>query len=228
MACVEPVPLPLAESGDCNLLLCSNNRRIAKILMLGRRRAVDSANALSLLLALFFVVACGGSNTATDPTGVPSATMIPTDTPPESVSSDPSRQELSTPTRQQVYGAIDSLQMGFLPLSQHTDEFYSTMLPNGEISVDMFGQAAALEAVELWFSVDAPAENSYRVIEALVGTFVPDRQEEGFQWVLDSVGVIAEGDIEKVQTSIGGMYLTLQLVPNLRSFFLSLDTEQLD
>ena len=160
--------------------------------MLGRHRAVGSANTLSLLLALFLVVACGDPNTTMDPTGTPpvrrsvpsrrstptrqqiysDTTMDPTGTPPTATSGDPSRQERSTPTRQQIYEALDSLQIGFLPLNRHTDEFYSTMLPNGEISVDIFGLSETLEAVELWFSVDVPAEKSYSAIEALVRMFV--------------------------------------------------------
>ena len=126
-------------------------------------------------------------------------------------------------SRQEVYQALLNLNIGFLPLNKHTNEWYSTMLPNGDFSFDIFGSSSRVEAVEMWFRLDAPVGQTARSMRALYAVTMPERQAEVEAWVERTLATLSPEGKARDQTEINGVYATLQLVPRLRQVFLSID-----
>ena len=97
-----------------------------------------------ITLGLVAVVGCGES--VPTPTPTPTPTLIAHPTPTVATV-----QVAPTASRQEVYEALDSLNLGLLPLDrQGMDDWWSTRLPNGGItSIDIFGHADRVEAEEM-------------------------------------------------------------------------------
>ncbi len=170
-----------------------------------RHRAVLGAVSGIALLAILVVLltACGDA---------PDKTPTPIPGPP--------------PSHQAIYNEPNALNIGLLPLNRHTDNFYSTRQPNGAISIDTFGPAHQLDAVELTYRVkDAIAEDVVRSLIALMESMVPDQVQEALKWVSKEIEGLGPEN-KKIQTRVGTMYLTLyHLPPN--SVVVSIDRERL-
>ena len=169
-------------------------------------------------LGLVAIVGCGEAV----PTPTPTPTLIAHPTPTVATA-----QDVPTASRQEVYEALDSLNLGLLPLDrQGTDDWWSTRLPNGGItSIDIFGHADRVETVEMWFTPRVHP-TALLVVEALVATIVPEQEAQSMSWFRDSLESIEQTGEQKQQTSAGAMYLTLQWVPNLNQYFFSIDEER--
>ena len=175
--------------------------------------------AFVALITLGLVAACGGES---PPTPTPTPTMIAAPT-----STVATVQVAPEASRQEVYRALDSLNIGLLPLDrQGMDDWWSTRLPNGGItSIDIFGHADRVEAVEMWFTPRVHP-TALLVVEALVATIVPEQEAQSMSWFRDSLESIEQTREQKQQTSAGAMYLTFQWVPNLNQYFFSIDEER--
>ena len=171
-----------------------------------------------ITLGLIATVGCGEAVT----TPTPTPTLIAHPTPTVATA-----QDVPTASRQEVYEALDSLNLGLLPLDrQGMDDWWSTRLPNGGItSIDIFGHADRVEAVEMWFTPRVHP-TALLVVEALVTTIVPEQEAQSMSWFGDSLESIEQTGEQKQQTSAGAMYLTLQWVPNLNKYFFSIDEER--
>ena len=202
-----------------------------------------------LLLALAFIGGCTWLNNEGDePTSTPTPTpraVKPTPTPfvrylePGTITFDayltPRPTLTPTPTarptppgvsRQQVGRAIQSLDTGFLPLNRHTDDFYSMMLPNGDVVIDIFGTANHVEAVEATYRLTA-ADAGSLVTGAVLQLMLPEGQwDAGWDWLDRAFGDLSASQT-KVQTRIGNKYLTLYFIPRLSSVMFSIDEDQL-
>ena len=165
--------------------------------------------AFVALITLGLVAACGGESP-------PTPTMIAV----------PTSAVAPAASRQEVYRALDSLSIGLLPLNRHTDDYVSTMLPNADITIDIFGPADRVEAVELSFRRSVPMGTAQLLVEALASTIIPEQQAQGKQWFSDSLELMERTGEQKQQTSVGEMYLTLQRVANLNQYFFSIDVEK--
>ena len=164
-------------------------------------------------------VACGGESPPT-PTATPTLIAHPTPTV-------ATAQVAPTASRQEVYEALDSLNLGLLPLDRRgMDDWWSTRLPNGGItSIDIFGHADRVETVEMWFTPRVHP-TALLVVEALVETIIPEQEAQSMSWFRDSLESIEQTGEQKQQTSEGAMYLTLQWVENLNQYFFSIDEER--
>ena len=121
---------------------------------------------------------------------------------------------------------LDSLNIGLLPLNRHADDWVSTMLPNVDISIDIFGPSSRVETVELWFRRSVPTGTAQLLVEALASTIIPEQQAQSKQWFSDSLELMERTGEQKQQTSVGEMYLTLQWVASLNQYFFSIDVEK--
>ena len=193
-----------------------------KGLLLMRTILVTIAIGITVLL----IGGCGisASPTATQPPTATSTTTarstIPASATPIPASPTPMSLGVS---RQEIYQALLNLNIGFLPLNKHTNEWYSTMLPNGDISFDIFGSSSRVDAVEMWFRLDAPVGQTARSMRALYAVTMPERQAEVEAWVERTLATLSPEGKVRDQTEINGVYATLQLVPRLRQVFLSID-----
>ena len=195
----------------------------ARGLLLIRTILVTIAIGITVLL----IGGCGvsASPTATQPPTATSTTTARSTIPWTPLPISPTPMSLGV-SRQEVYQALLNLNIGFLPLNKHTNEWHSTMLPNGDITIEIFGPANRVEAVELWFRGSAPTHAVLRSTETLIETVIPKQQEQGTEWFLNAMELMGEQGTEKLQARLGDMYLTLQLVPSLKSVFFSIDSEQ--
>ena len=184
-----------------------------------RRFFVLAVLALVSVLSLVAVAGCGEAV----PTPTPTPTLIAHPTPTVATA-----QVAPTASRQEVYEALDSLNLGLLPLDrQGMDDWWSTRLPNADITIDIFGPPDRVEAVEVWFRHGAPASrNIPLLVEALVATIIPEQEAQSMSWFRDSLESIEQTGEQKQQTSEGAMYLTLQWVENLNQYFFSIDEER--
>ena len=171
-----------------------------------------------ITLGLAGAVGCGESV----PTPTPTPTVIVAPTPTVATV-----QVAPTASRQEVYEALDSLNLGLLPLDrQGMDDWWSTRLPNGGItSIDIFGHADRVETVEMWFTPRVHP-TALLVVEALVATIIPEQEAQSMSWFRDSLESIEQTGEQKQQTSEGAMYLTLQWFENLNQYFFSIDVEK--
>ena len=169
--------------------------------------------AVVALITLGLVAACGGESPPT-PTSTPTMIAVPTSTVAPAAS------------RQEVYQALDSLSIGLLPLNRHTDDYVSTMLPNADITIDIFGPADRVEAVELWFRRSVPTGTAQLLVEALASTIIPGQQMQSTLWFRNSLNSMEPTVEQKQQTYVEGMYLTLQFAPNLNQYCFSIDIEK--
>lgn len=129
-------------------------------------------------------------------------------------------------SRQGIYKGLDELNVGFLPLNTHSDEWVSTMLPNGDVSVDIYGPTDQVEAVELWFRIEMePLHPATGAIETILKALTPNEWIDGLNWFVASVGSLDKTGKDKVQATLGQWYLTVQYVPTLRQIFFSIDAE---
>ena len=55
--------------------------------------------------------------------------------------------------RQEVYKRFKNLNIGLLPLNRHTDEWYSTSLPDVGIMIDIFGPSSGVQTIEAIFKI---------------------------------------------------------------------------
>ena len=131
-------------------------------------------------------------------------------------------------SRQEVYQELHNLNIGLLPLNKHTNEWHSTMLPNSDISFDIFGSSSRVEAVEMWYRLDAPVGQTARAMRALYAVTMPEHQAEVEAWVNRMLVTLSPEGKVRDQTEINGVYVTLQLVPKLRQAFLSIDIAKQD
>ena len=203
--------LALAIVGGCMWLL-SDKEDIAS--------PVATATATPRVVNTPFVINYLEPGTITfDAYLTPRPTLVPTPTP------------IARPTppgvsRQQVGRAIQSLDIGFLPLNRHTDDFYSMMLPNGDVIIDIFGTANHVEAVEATYRLTA-ADAGALVTGAVLQLMLPEGQwDAGWDW-LDRAFDDLSASRTKVQTRIGDKYLTLYFIPRLASVMFSIDEDQL-
>ena len=174
---------------------------------------------IAALITLGLAAACGGEST---PTPTPTAS-------PQASFSDSTATAPVTPTasREEVYRALESLNLGLLPLDrQGRDDWWSTRLPNADITIDIFGPEDRVGAVELWYRRSVPTSTAASVVEALAATIIPGEQARSMQWFSDSLESIEQTGEQKQQTSVGAMYLTLQWVPKLNQYFFSIDSEK--
>ena len=144
-----------------------------------------------VLITLGLVVACGEAEPT--PTATPTVIAAPTPTV-------ATVQFAPTATRQEVYRALDSLNIGLLPLNRHTDDWVSTMLPNADITIDIFGPADRVEAVELWFRRSLPARTVQLLVESLVATIIPGQQVQSTLWFRNSLNSMEPTVEQKQQT----------------------------
>ena len=191
-----------------------------KGLLLVRTILVTIAIGITVLL----IGGCGvsASPTATQPPTATSTTTARSTIPWTPLPVSPTPMSLGV-SRQEVYQALLNLNIGFLPLNKHTNEWYSTMLPNGDFSFDIFGSSSRVEAVEMWFRLDAPIGQTARSMRALYAVTMPERQAEVEGWVERTLATLSPEGKARDQTEINGVYATLQLVPRLRQVFLSID-----
>ena len=118
--------------------------------------------ALIGLGVLILTVACSSSSPAPTSTPTPST---PTHVPSLGV------------TCAQVYQSLVASSVSWVPhgrLNRHTEDWHSTMTPNGAIMVDLFGPCTGLEAVEIWFRQTAPLDQVIITRDIVVAAAAPD------------------------------------------------------
>ena len=147
----------------------------------------------------------------------------------------PTPTRVPTPTsadfglsRAEVYRSLRDLNIGLLPLNRHTNELFSTMLPNGDIMVDIFGPSDGVNAIETMFRlVPAVADpiDIDRVVTVMLQVALGGNWRDGERWVVKETGNLSL-DRKKIQTAMDGVYLTLYLIPRMNSVVFSVDTER--
>ena len=171
------------------------------------------------VLVALGLLACGGEQSEV-PSGTPTLIASPTPT----VATAP---VTPTASRQEVYAALDNLSIGLLPLDrQGRDDWWSTRLPNADITIDIFGPEDRVEAVELWYRRSVPTSTAASVVEALAATIIPGQQVQSTSWFRNSLNSMEPTVEQKQQTYVEGLYLTLQYVPKLNQYFFSIDSEK--
>ncbi len=171
-----------------------------------------------ITLGLAAAVGCGESTPTPTPTASPQASYL---------DSAATARVAPTASRDEVYRALESLNLGLLPLDrQGRDDWWSTRLPNADITIDIFGPEDRVEAVELWYRRSVPTSTAASVVEALAATIIPGEQARSMQWFSDSLESIEQTGEQKQQTFVGAMYLTLQWGPKLNQYFFSIDSEK--
>ena len=175
--------------------------------------------AFVALITLGLAAACGGEAPPTPtPTASPQASYL---------DSAATARVAPTASREEVYQALESLNLGLLPLDrQGRDDWWSTRLPNADITIDIFGPEDRVEAVELWYRRSVPTSTAASVVEALAATIIPGEQARSMQWFSDSLEAIEQTGDQKQQTSVGPMYLTLYWAPRINQYFFSIDVEK--
>ena len=125
---------------------------------------------IAIGITVLLIGGCGvsASPTATQPPTATSTTTARSTIPWTPLPVSPTPMSLGV-SRQEVYQALLNLNIGFLPLNKHTNEWYSTMLPNGDISFDIFGSSSRVEAVEMWFGLDAPVGQTASITTTVQG-----------------------------------------------------------
>ena len=174
-----------------------------------------------MLIGGIACVAADDSQERTGSDGAPAMTSVA-----QSPVASPAKTSVSRVSHEGLYKALDELDAGFLPLNTHTDEWVSTMLPNGDVTIDIFGPADQVEAVELWFRIDMePLRPASGAMEVLFKTMSPEAWADGVNWFIGNVGSLDSTGEDNIQTTLGQWYLTLQFLPKLRQVFFSIDLE---
>ena len=124
-----------------------------------------------------------------------------------------------------VHNAFKALDVGFLGLNRHTDEWYSITRSNGDITVDMYGPPHNIQAIETDFRFSASYDAAMVMGTALELMLPADQEQRGWDW-LENTTVSLSGDKVKVQEKIGRMYLTVWVIPERASMLFSVDTVQ--
>ena len=188
---------------------------------------------LAILVAMLIMAACGGPGDAPPPddSGTSTSTLRPRITPAPSVTStitqlNPASGKTTLDvSREEFYQRLVDSAMGWLPLNKHTEDWYSTMLPNSDIPVDLFGPSDNLQATEMWFRPRIQADLILTTVDILIAATIPHRQEQANDWFDYALGrMVQTGDHEQV-AQIGGVYLTMIYVPDLDKVFFSVDVE---
>ena len=110
------------------------------------------------------------------------------------------------------------------------------MLPDGAMSVDIFGLPQDVVGVELWFRVSVSPEDIISTVGALLQASVPGHIEEGMEWFSENMTQIGaeqmvaeqagtERNIER-RGELPSAYLTLISVPEINQVFFSIDAER--
>ena len=175
---------------------------------------------LVTLIAIFLYSCTSGSSLAT-PTSAPVVETTPRATPTPT----PAPADQFGINRQQVYEAFTNLNIGLLPLNRHTDEWVSTMLPNGNIMIDIIGPSDGIQAIETTFRLTAETAVLIDfVAETMLQIVLGNDWRNGQEWVVPEMEKLSQ-DRPKIQTRMGGIYLTLYYIPRIESVMFSVDTE---
>ncbi len=153
---------------------------------------------------------------ATTPEPTPTRALPPTQTPTST-----SQRAVG---RGEVYARLKGLNIGLLPLSRHAADWFSTTLPNGDINIDIFGTASRTEAIETTFRLKS-GTGAGQVARAVLQVTLGNDWQAGEAWVNRALGTLSV-DRKKIQTKMGGMYLTLYLIPRTQSVMFSVDAER--
>lgn len=169
---------------------------------------------------MLLAAACQQGMTATPPpTPTAESTPIP---PTPTVETTPSYGVIS---RQQLYEALQYLDIGLMPLVRHTDEMFNTRRSSGDIAIDIFGPANHVEAVEADFRLTA-RDDGAMVMGALLLLMLPESEwDAGWDWLDQDLPSLSASQ-RKVQQQVGDMYLTLYFMPSRAAIIFSVDTEQ--
>ena len=169
------------------------------------------------------------------PTSVPAPSMppptpavhpTPTVTAPlSSPTKTPSRNDFGV-ARQQVHMELQNLNLGFMPLNKHQDDWYSTMLPNVNIVVDIFGPGHGVKAIETTFRLNLETLSVIDpVMEVMFLTALGEDWEDGLKWVVAGLERLGP-DNKKLQQKVGSAYLTLYFLESTESVMFSVDMER--
>ena len=194
--------------------------------------------ALIGLGVLILTVACSSSSPAPTSTPTPSTpiatpTLAPAATPTLAPTSTPT---LSTPTHvpslgvtcAQVYQSLVASSVSWVPqgrLNRHTEDWHSTMTPNGAIMVDLFGPCTGLEAVEILFWQTAPPDQIIITRDIVVVAAMPDHAAEVGAWFDDALDRMGEtGDlVQRERLSL--IYLTMAYAERWKWFVFTMDVQ---
>ena len=125
-------------------------------------------------------------------------------------------------SRQEVYSAFDDLDIGLLPLNTHGDEWVSTMLPNGDISIDIFGIPRRTQAIELWFRIPGSGQMG-DVAQAALQIMSPEEWRDGLRWMGDRIDYLNPTGQRKERSTLGDLRLALQYSAKTNRVFFSID-----
>ena len=125
-----------------------------------------------------------------------------------------------------MYKRFKNLNIGLLPLNRHTDEWYSTSLPDVGIMIDIFGPSSGVQAIEAIFKISpALAAKMDHVVGVMLQIALGDDWQDGERWIVRSLGQLS-AEHKQAQVKMGRAYLTLNFIPDLEWVLLSVDTEQ--
>ena len=166
--------------------------------------------AIAAILAIFAMITLAGCSTGDNPSTTPVAAA----------------GDFGI-SRQQAYDRFKALNIGLLPLDRHTNEMYSTRLPDAGIVIDIFGTSTSVEAIESTFRLTPEvAAKMDIVVWEMLEIALGDDWGGGYRWVLTSMQEdLSEANV-KEQTRMNGVYLTLYFIPSIESVMFTVDTER--
>ena len=194
---------------------------------------IGAAGSLAFLVFVVLVVIfvpdeTNGPIQATLPTPVPTATAEPTPGPaPTRLVFQSRPADLPTAadyvSLAKAHNAFKALDIGFLALNQHTDEWCSITRSNGDITVDLYGPPSNMQAIETDFRLTARHDAATVMGTALELMLPASDEQAGWDWLEDTIDSLS-GSRAKVQEKIGRMYLTIWVIPERASMMFSVDT----
>ena len=143
---------------------------------------------------------------------------------------------LSTPTHvpslgvtcAQVYQSLVASSVSWVPqgrLNRHTEDWHSTMTPNGAIMVDLFGPCTGLEAVEIWFRQTAPLDQVIITRDIVVAAAAPNHAAKVGAWFDDALERMVEtGDLVQ-RERLSQIYLTMAYLERSNQFAYTMDVQ---
>ncbi len=132
-------------------------------------------------------------------------------------------------SREEIYLALDLVDVGFMPLNRHTDDWVNTRLPNGDIWVDIFGPQSTVQAVEIWVRYSASLDDALSALGAVIReTVTLEHREAVYQFFRSGLAArMSDTYPSKGGQTIGREYhVWMEAIPDKQQVFMSIDAEQ--
>ncbi len=127
---------------------------------------------------------------------------------------------------QQVYRLFKGSGIDLLPLSEHTSEWYSTMTPNADIMIDIFGPSDAVNAIETTFRLNAATASMIDLVTTeMLQVALGHAWGTGEVWIINEMENLSDSR-PKIQTRMSDVYLTLYWRPSSKSVMFTVDVEK--